>query len=130
MEGAEFEFWKLDLLSDAPSLRVFNNRGNRLHMENDTNAEFFSNNHELEQLFLSDNGLSAIPSKEFSHLTKLKVLDLSHNQLTKVSFALPTSGRLRSLKLNNNALQTLPVNMRQQLDEIAVVQKEVSARAP
>ena len=116
---SELDLWRNDFLGNFPNLRVANNRGNRLHLENDTDAIFFINNTKMEEINLANNGLFYVPHKEFVHLKYLQILDLSENLLANVTFALPMTGNLRLLKLNGNVIRTLPPQTRDELDQIA-----------
>lgn len=67
----------------------------------------------LTSLLLNQNGLTALPGPALSRLTKLKVLDVSGNQLTSVPEQIVALTALTTLNLANNAIESLPV-----LDEL------------
>ena len=63
----------------------------------------------LERLKLRSNSLKYIyPENLFSSMSKLLVIDLRHNQLTRITSRFPSS--LRELELGNNQLRILPFN--------------------
>jgi len=62
----------------------------------------------LEELNLSDNMLTGALPGEIRHLSNLRVLDASDNQMTGVPAEIGQLSRLEVLDLSNNALTGLP----------------------
>lgn len=100
--------------------------------------ELFDDAHELKEIHLQNNSLNTLAPGLFSHLAKLLVLDLSENELTEEwinsatftgltalyllnlssnkltkldSYMFRDLGQLRVLRLENNAIQTVPENV-------------------
>lgn len=61
----------------------------------------------LEELYLQDNQLIALPSELFQ-LPSLTILDLSNNKLQELPFAMWKAAKLRELNLSFNLLKDLP----------------------
>eukprot|EP01102_Stenamoeba_stenopodia_P020794 TRINITY_DN8237_c0_g1_i1.p1 TRINITY_DN8237_c0_g1~~TRINITY_DN8237_c0_g1_i1.p1 ORF type:complete len:970 (-),score=239.15 TRINITY_DN8237_c0_g1_i1:45-2954(-) len=62
----------------------------------------------LTTLLMDHNQLTEFPSKSFSHMPKLVLLDLSHNALESVPKDIGTLSCLKSLRLDNNQISSLP----------------------
>src|ERR1700720_2644264 len=66
---------------------------------------------ELETLVLADNGLSEV-SEQIGRLKRLRMLDLGHNELTRVPDALANLSSLTDfLYLHDNRLSSLPESL-------------------
>jgi Leucine-rich repeat (LRR) protein len=77
---------------------------------------FFQSNGNIENFSLSSNNWSQFPSHYFQHLSKLKAVDLSRNQLTGLPNNL--SHQLTHLNLSFNNVSNLPKGTFQNLTEI------------
>ncbi|TRY72380.1 hypothetical protein TCAL_04746 [Tigriopus californicus] len=63
----------------------------------------------LSSLLLNQNGITSLSGPALSHLTKLKVLDVSGNQLTAIPDQISALTALTTLNLANNAIESMPV---------------------
>ncbi|CAG9856078.1 unnamed protein product [Phyllotreta striolata] len=73
----------------------------------------------IQKLYLSNNNLKAIPFQVFSHLPKLRVLDLSFNQLvTFLDHFFKFNKYIEELLLNNNNLTKITSNALADLTDI------------
>ena len=89
------------------NLKSLNLNGNliRSHLEND-DLDFA---HNLEELYLAANGFNHIQGNFFQTHSKLKILDLSSNNLAALApDLLANLGHLSELYLQNNSFQSLP----------------------
>ena len=95
---------KMNIFSGFPTLQSLLLGGNSIQIHLDQNNDLFHYQADLRYLDLSQNGISHIQAMEFLHLSKLRVLDLSGNELEKVAFELPTSAEFSLLNLAGNRL--------------------------
>ncbi|KAL3888660.1 hypothetical protein ACJMK2_001025 [Sinanodonta woodiana] len=79
----------------------------------------FQQNHDLQILNLSANGLSRIPSEIFKTNTKLEVLDLSKNFLHTTDWLIRAMVYLRSLNLTENRISEIDTPTRQVMKDLA-----------
>jgi Leucine-rich repeat (LRR) protein len=63
---------------------------------------------DLEKLFLQGNRISSLPEDFFANMPNLRVLNLSANNLERLSASVDLLGSLERLILNDNRLSTLP----------------------
>ena len=64
----------------------------------------------LKQLDVTYCDIESIPDKCYDHVEGLKLLNLSHNGLTKLSEAIVKLTNLQHLNLNDNKIKTLPIS--------------------
>ncbi|OPJ69579.1 toll-like receptor 7 isoform B [Patagioenas fasciata monilis] len=99
---------------ESQSLKILEFRGNRLDVlwmdGNSRYFSFFKNMTSLEQLDISFNSLSFLPTGVFEAMPpELKVLNLTNNRLKTFSWrSLQNLKRLVTLDLSNNLLTTVP----------------------
>eukprot|EP00116_Pleurobrachia_bachei_P005369 sb/3465631/ len=65
----------------------------------------------IEFLYLSNNDIKTIPDNFFQHLPQLKWLDFRHNLLVRIPAAIGDHRELRTLLLQGNKIQTLPIEI-------------------
>ncbi|KAL3888266.1 hypothetical protein ACJMK2_000637 [Sinanodonta woodiana] len=107
-------------LSSLPSLRIIDLSNNQLRIMQ-TNNDFpyiFSKNKYLEIIYLRNNKLSVLPSTLFSSNTKLRILDLSENELAHFNVDLRNALDLRLADLRKNRLNILPAVFLEQVEQI------------
>ncbi|KAK3609552.1 hypothetical protein CHS0354_019563 [Potamilus streckersoni] len=114
------EYISPSFLCSFPSLKLLDLSNNQLHkMQTMENFSYtFSYNKNLEILFLRNNSLSALPLNLFSSNTKLRIIDLSENELTYINIDLHNTWHLRLIDLRKNRIKRLPAAFLRQLDQI------------
>uniref|UniRef100_A0A673Z4S6 Uncharacterized protein n=1 Tax=Salmo trutta TaxID=8032 RepID=A0A673Z4S6_SALTR len=76
----------------------------------------------LIELHLDGNWLTDLPGKLFEVMSKLEVLNLSHNNISKVEpKALAGLVNLRELDLSYNRLQSLPPHLLDDLKKLSIL---------
>ncbi|XP_064873196.1 leucine-rich repeat-containing protein 19 [Oncorhynchus nerka] len=76
----------------------------------------------LIELHLDGNLLTVLPGKLFEAMSKLEVLDLSHNNISRVEpKALAGLVNLRELDLSYNRLQSLPLHLLDDLKKLSIL---------
>lgn len=76
----------------------------------------------LIELHLDGNWLTDLPEKLFEAMSKLEVLNLSHNNISRVEpKALAGLVNLRELDLSYNRLQSLPLNLLDDLKKLSIL---------
>lgn len=76
----------------------------------------------LTELHLDGNWLTDLPGKLFEAMSKLEVLNLSHNNISKVEpKALAGLVNLRELDLSYNRLQSLPPHLLDDLKKLSIL---------
>ena len=104
------------LFSGLPSIHTLLLGGNRLQIKCTDSTKLPKTLDNIRILDLSQNQLKTIPEMEFSHLSKLEVLDLSVNQMQDFNIKLPRSPSFRLLDISSNRLTSLKANMTCQLE--------------
>ena len=80
----------------------------------------FARNTNLRLLDLAGCGITDIPADEFSDLSRLRILNLSTNQMANFTAKLSKLTSLRFLNISDNRLSTLPPTMLGELDDMAL----------
>ncbi|MEL1245304.1 leucine-rich repeat domain-containing protein [Flavobacterium sp. DGU11] len=93
---------------------------------NFTGMEGFTNLAQIQQLDLTDNFITAIPT-EIAKMESLEVLDLTSNKITELPIELLQLKNLRVLNLSNNPLKKLPewIGQLTGLEELHLVQTQL-----
>lgn len=82
----------------------------------------------LKVVSLSFNNLQLIPEKFFQANGELEEIDLSNNQLKRISFTIPNESRLEVLNLQNNHIKTLDEISYNRLDSVKQENKNLTVR--
>ena len=104
------------LFSGFPSIHTLLLGGNRVQFNSTDSTKPPKALDDIRILDLSQNQLKTIPEMEFSHLSKLEVLDLSVNQMQDFNIKLPRSPSFQLLDISSNRLISLEANMTCQLE--------------
>ncbi|KAL3888672.1 hypothetical protein ACJMK2_001036 [Sinanodonta woodiana] len=119
LSSNNLEYISPSFLGSFPSLKILDQSNNQLHkMQNmDDFSYLFSGNKDLEIIYLHKNYLSVVPSKLFSSNTKLRVIDLSDNELMHFNIDLHNTWNLTLINLRKNRLKRLPPTFMEQLEQ-------------
>ncbi|KAL3887927.1 hypothetical protein ACJMK2_000312 [Sinanodonta woodiana] len=120
LNSNNMEYISPSLLGGFPSLKILDLSKNQLHRMQNTDdfVQILSRNNELEVVFLRGNHLSIIPENMFSSNIKLRVLDLSANELTYFNCEWHNMQDLKMIDIRNNKFKTLPTTFVEQLENI------------
>ena len=89
-----------------------------IYIKNDTTNQIFKKSIHMTELYLKSAEISSIPYGEFDMLYNLKILDLSLNQLTEISFLVSSLQSLSLFNISYNSLNQLMTNFTDQLDHL------------
>ncbi|KAL3888668.1 hypothetical protein ACJMK2_001032 [Sinanodonta woodiana] len=123
------EYISPSLLSSFPSLKILDLSRNVLH-KMQTMEDFsylLSGNKNLEIIYLQRNYLSLVPSNLFSSNTKLRVIDLSDNELTYFNIDLHNTLDLTLIDLRKNRLKSMPAAFLGQVEQMYLHQTTAEA---
>ncbi|KAL3888420.1 hypothetical protein ACJMK2_000787 [Sinanodonta woodiana] len=120
LSSNNMEYISPSFLSSFPSLKILDLSKNQLHkMQHlDDFSCVVTNNEDLETIFLPNNKLSVVPFNLFSSNTKLRLIDLSDNELTYFNLELSKTLDLKLIDLRKNRLKSLPVSFLGQLEQV------------
>ncbi|KAL3886754.1 hypothetical protein ACJMK2_026727 [Sinanodonta woodiana] len=118
------EYISPNCLSAFSSLKILDLSNNQLVMMQDFDdfSNIFSQNKDLEIIFLRNNHLTFVPLQLFLSNSKLRIIDLSENELAYFNINLRNAENLKLINLRNNRLKSLSVSLLEQLD--ALFQKQ------
>ncbi|KAL3888327.1 hypothetical protein ACJMK2_000697 [Sinanodonta woodiana] len=81
-------------------------------------SDIFSQNKDLEIVFLRNNHLTFVPSNLFICNSMLRIIDLSENQLYYININLSNAENLKLINLRRNWLKHLPVSILKQFETL------------
>ena len=112
-----------DFFLNCPNLTNFDASHNKIGqiLENDIDGSIFQNLTRLRVLNISASWIEKLPENVFIYLSSLEHLDLSYNMLEKFEFRFQHMTNLTTLILRQNKISTLPMDLLQHLDTIAVM---------
>ncbi len=103
---ADIEAGSFDMMQ---GVKTFDLSGN-IFESFDAEKVFSKNPSRIDQLYLSGNKLSSLPSN-LNKLTNLRILSLSNNQITSLGEEITNFQNLRDLYLGNNYLAEIPESL-------------------
>ncbi|KAL3888292.1 hypothetical protein ACJMK2_000663 [Sinanodonta woodiana] len=120
LEGNKMEYISPHLLSICRSLKNLDLSNNLLmKMQNmDDFTNMFTENKDLEIIFLRNNRLTFVPSNLFVSNSKLRIIDLSENELIYFNLYLYFVENLALINLRMNRLKDLSASMMEQFDSL------------
>ncbi|KAL3888289.1 hypothetical protein ACJMK2_000660 [Sinanodonta woodiana] len=120
LEGNDIEYISTDLLGRFPSLLILDLSNNRLMKMQDLYefSNIFSQNNDLEIVYLRYNHLTFVPSDLFLSNSRIQIIDLSENELTYFNINLHKAENLKLINLTRNRLRRLPVSFLVQFESI------------
>lgn len=136
LKGNDIIFVQMTKRRATPAVKNFNLANNKLTLVEVTTFQYFQNLyghtkeillivyctfyfHYRESLDLSNNLIEVIETDSFSQLNYLKNLDISNNNLNKLSLALPNI--IQHLKVSSNNLRSWPlINFPETLTHIEI----------
>ncbi|KAJ8302148.1 hypothetical protein KUTeg_021135 [Tegillarca granosa] len=89
-------------------------------LNTDKNGEIFSNLQSLKYLDISNNYIFYLSSKIFVGLKQLQFLNMSNNNLREWNFDISHMSNLKFIDMSHNQLTDIPLTMRQSLDRISL----------
>ncbi|KAJ8302216.1 hypothetical protein KUTeg_021203 [Tegillarca granosa] len=89
-------------------------------LNTDIDGEIFSNLQSLKYLDISNNYIFYLSSKIFVGLKQLQFLNMSKNNLRKWNFDISHMSNLKFIDMSHNQLTDIPLTMRQSLDRISL----------
>ena len=110
-----------DFFKNCPNLETFDASYNKIGpvLENDIHGSIFRTVTSLRILNISASWIEKLPEKAFIHLKSLEHLDLSYNMLEKLEFQFQHMKNLSSLRLRQNKISTLPLNLLEHMMDFA-----------
>ena len=110
-----------DFFKNCPNLETFDASYNKIGpvLENDIHGSIFRVVTSLRILNISASWIEKLPEKAFIHLKSLEHLDLSYNMLEKIEFQFQHMKNLSTLRLRQNKISTLPLNLLKHMRDFA-----------
>ncbi|KAL3888228.1 hypothetical protein ACJMK2_000603 [Sinanodonta woodiana] len=114
-----------NLLNILPSLKIIDLSNNQLIKMQDMDdfSNMFSENKDLEIVFLRNNHFTVIKPNVFIFNSKLRIIDLSENELAYFNINLINAENLTLINLRWNKLKSLSASMMEQFETILWKQK-------
>ena len=102
----------------TPILEILYAKGNRLNNSHDF-PELFSEATSLKELDFSQNDLHSLPKESFESLTSIEKLDLSKNILKTIELNILNLKKLKVLDLSSNQISYLSETFQEQLEAVS-----------
>ena len=120
--GNGLDFLHPTLLSCLPNLNILDMSNNQLFQMQLIHPELFLellySAHRLKVIKMSSNFLKSLPRDMFIENNELEAIDLSHNDLDQVTFALSHVENLKALNLRNNKIKILTETSMRNLNSV------------
>ncbi|KAL3888227.1 hypothetical protein ACJMK2_000602 [Sinanodonta woodiana] len=114
------EYLSPNLFNILPSLKIIDLSNNQLIKMQDMDdfSNMFSQNKDLEIVFLHNNHLTFVPSNVFISNSKLHIIDLSENELVYFNINLSNAVNLMLINLRRNRLKNLSLSIMDQFESL------------
>ncbi|KAL3888325.1 hypothetical protein ACJMK2_000695 [Sinanodonta woodiana] len=120
LERNNMEYISPNFLSIFPSLKILDLSNNLLLKMQDVEefSDIFIQSMDLEIVFLRNNRLTFVPSNLFLFNSKLRIIDLSENELAYFNLNLRRAENLTLINLIRNRLKDLSASMMEQFKSL------------